>query len=416
MKTLDFDLTKVQQIIAEYPTPFYIYDEHGISETADYLSIAFDWQPGFTNYFAVKALPNPEILKFLKQKNMGVDCSSIAELILAEQSGFHGDQIMFSSNDTTKEEFVKAHELGAIINLDDISHIAFLEGTLGKLPEVLCFRFNPGPERMGNQIIGYPAEAKFGLTREQVFEAYKDCLAKGVKRFGLHTMLVSNELDPSYCIETAQMLFELSLEINEKLGIKLEFVNFGGGLGIPYLPEQSPLDLLKLAAAINELYDSILKVKGLEPKIFMECGRYITGPHGYLVSTVIHMKNTYRDYVGLDASMANLMRPGMYGAYHHITVLGKEKEPLTHTYDVTGSLCENNDKFAIQRSLPKIDVGDVVVLHDAGAHGHSMGFNYNGKLRSAELLLEQDGSVKLIRRAETLEDYFATLNIEGSAQ
>ena len=411
MKTLPIDLEKARQITAQYPTPFYLYDEQGISTTANKLNEAFSWATGFINYYAVKALPNPEILKVLKQSNMGVDCSSLAELALAEQAGFRGEQIMFSSNDTTKEEFVKANELGAIINLDDISHIAFLEDALGQLPTLLCFRFNPGLERMGNQIIGNPAEAKFGLTREQIFEAYKLCQDKGVNKFGLHTMLASNELDPSYFLETAQMLFELAVELKEKLGISLEFLNLGGGFGIPYIPEQAQLDIAKVSSGIKERYDTILKLQGLGPKIFMECGRYITGPHGYLVSTAIHLKSTYRDYVGLDASMANLMRPGMYGAYHHITVLGKENEPLLHTYDVTGSLCENNDKFAVQRALPRIEVGDLLVLHDTGAHGHSMGFNYNGKLRSAELLLQPSGAIKLIRRAETLDDYFVTLKV-----
>jgi diaminopimelate decarboxylase len=410
---LELDITKVKQIIADYPTPFYLYDENGIVSTAQSLNKAFTWQQnGFTNYFAVKALPNPEILKLLKQTGMGVDCSSLAELIIAERCGFKGEQIMFSSNDTSKEEFVKAYELGAIINLDDISHISFVEEALGKLPDLLCFRFNPGPERVGNQIIGNPSEAKFGLTREQLLQAYKDCLDKGVSRFGLHTMLASNELDISYFIETAQMLFEIAVELTEKLEIKLEFINLGGGLGIPYLPEQMPLDLAKLAGAIEELYSSILKANELEPKLFMECGRYVTGPHGYLVSTVLHLKNTYREYVGLDASMANLMRPGMYGSYHHMTVLGKENEPLNHSYDVTGSLCENNDKFAIQRPLPKVETGDIVVIHDTGAHGHSMGFNYNGKLRSAEILLQKDGNIRLVRRAETLDDYFATLSFD----
>lgn len=406
-----FDLEKVKSIVAYYKTPFYLYDENGIVSTAEDLDKAFTWQNGFTNYFAVKALPNPEILKLLKQKGSGVDCSSLAELVIAERCGFKGEQIMFSSNNTSKEDFVKAYELEAMINLDDISHIAFLEDTLGKLPDSLCFRYNPGPERTGNQIIGNPSEAKFGLTREQLFQAYEVCLDKGVSRFGLHTMLVSNELDISYLIETAQMLFEIALELNEKFGIELEFINLGGGLGIPYLPEQTPIDLTKLSNAIEKLYNSILKANGLEPKLFMECGRYVTGPHGYLISTVLHLKNTYREYVGLDASMANLMRPGMYGSYHYITVLGKENEPLNHMYDVTGSLCENNDKFAIQRPLPKVEVGDILVIHDAGAHGHCMGFNYNGKLRSAELLLQTDGTIRLIRRAETLDDHFATLNI-----
>jgi diaminopimelate decarboxylase len=410
MKSLPFELAAAQEIIKKYPTPIYVYDEEGIRGSAQKLNKAFAWAAGFKNFYAVKALPNPAILAVLKQEGMGVDCSSLAELILAERGGFCVEEIMFTSNDTTDEEFKKASELGAIINLDDITHLEFLESTIGKLPELLCFRFNPGPERTGNAIIGNPAEAKYGLTRDQLFEAYKVCQAKGVKRFGLHTMVASNELEPTYFIETARMMFELTGELKEKLGIDLEFINLGGGFGIPYLPEQEELDVVKISDGVQELYESMLSSRELKPKLYFECGRYLTGPHGYLVSTVLHLKNTYREYVGLDASMANLMRPGMYGAYHHITVLGKESDPQTHAYDVTGSLCENNDKFAIQRILPKVEIGDIVVIHDAGAHGHSMGFNYNGKLRSAEVLLRSDGSTQLIRRAETLDDYFSTLS------
>jgi len=318
---------------------------------------------------------------------------------------------MFTSNDTTKEEFKKAVDLGAVINLDDITHIASLEQAVDSLPELLCFRFNPGSERLGNQLIGNPVEAKYGLTRQQIFAAYEECKQKGVKRFGLHTMVASNELDASYFVETAKVMFELAKEIKDQIDIEVEFINLGGGLGIPYHPEQNKLDLGYVSNETKKLYNKSFGETGWKPKLFMECGRYVTGPHGYLVSTVLHMKHTYRDYVGLDASMADLMRPGMYGAYHHISVLGKENESPEHTYDVTGSLCENNDKFAVQRPLPKIDVGDIVVVHDTGAHGHSMGFNYNGKLRSAELLLKPDATIELIRRAETLDDYFATLNI-----
>jgi diaminopimelate decarboxylase len=386
-----------------------VYEEAGIRRTAKGLMDAFAWAPGFTNYFAVKALPNPEILKLVQACGMGLDCSSMAELVLAERTGFQDGQIMFTSNDTSVAEFIKADELGAIINLDDISHIAFLERATGKLPELLCFRFNPGPERVGNELIGAPTEAKYGLTREQLFDAYGQCQAKGLRRFGLHTMIASNELDAAYFIETARMLFEIAVELADRLGIELEFINLGGGLGIPYRSEQSSLDTPSLSRAIEELYADTLGACNLAPKLFMECGRYVTGPHGYLVSTVLHLKHTYRDYAGLDASMANLMRPALYGAYHHITVLGKEHAPLTQIYDVTGSLCENNDKFAIQRSLPEVASGDIMVLHDTGAHGHSMGFNYNGKLRSAEVLLRLDGNFELIRRAETLDDYFATL-------
>ncbi|HUB93887.1 MAG TPA: diaminopimelate decarboxylase [Verrucomicrobiae bacterium] len=408
-KTLPFDAEHIRVQIAQTPTPFHIYDEAGIRCTTKELMDAFSWAPGFINYFAIKALPNPEILKLMQACGMGVDCSSMAELVLAERTGFRGEQIMFTSNDTATEEFTKADELGAIINLDDISHIQFLESTLDKLPELLCFRFNPGPARSGNVIIGKPEEAKYGLTRKQLFAAYEQCKNRGIRRFGLHTMLASNELEACYFADTARMLFELAVEVKTQLGIELEFINLGGGIGIPYVPEQSPVDIYALSRRIQELYESILTANGLGSRLFMECGRYVTGPHGYLVSTVLHLKHTYRDYVGLDASMANLMRPALYGAYHHITVLDKEQEPLTHTYDVTGSLCENNDKFAVQRMLPEIVAGDVLILHDTGAHGHAMGFNYNGKLRSAELLMRPDSSFKLIRRAETLDDYFATL-------
>ena len=407
-KTIPFDLNQIQDIIKKYPTPFHIYDEKGIRETSKSLYNAFSWT-AFTNYFAVKALPNPYILELVKSEGMGVDCSSMAELVLAERSGFKGEQIIFSSNDTPSADFNKAADLKAIINLDDISHINFLKKATKELPEIICFRFNPGPERGGNKIIGNPAEAKYGLTREQLLEAYNICKNNGVTRFGLHTMLASNELNVTYFAETVKMMFELAVEIKQKLNIKLEFIDLGGGIGIPYSPEQDQFDIKLFSKNTKDLYQNILKPHELRPKLYMECGRYITGPHGYLVSTVLHIKHTYRDYVGLDASMANLMRPGMYGAYHHISVLGKENDLKTHTYDVTGALCENNDKFAIQRSLPEIEEGDIVVLHDTGAHGYSMGFNYNGMLRSAELLLRENGEVKLIRRAETLEDYFATL-------
>lgn len=412
MKALPFDANTIKALNVIYPTPYHIYDEAGIRATAQSLNRAFSWAPDFTNYYAVKALPNPEILRTLKTEGMGADCSSMAELVLAEKVGFKGHQIMFSSNDTPAAEFVKANQLGAIINLDDISHIDYLKTAIGTLPEILCFRYNPGAERTGNVIIGNPAEAKYGLTREQLFTAYQVCLDNGVSRFGLHTMLASNELEPSYFIETARMMFELALELNAKLDIELEFINLGGGFGIPYLPDQAALAIAKVADGIKTLYETMLPAQ-LSPKLFLECGRYVTGPHGYLVSTVLHLKHTYRDYVGLDASMANLMRPAIYGAYHHITVLDKETMPLTHVYDVTGLLCENNDKFAIQRMLPSIEAGDIVVIHDTGAHGHSMGFNYNGTLRSAELLLQKSGGTKLIRRAETLDDYFSTLVLDA---
>lgn len=403
-KKLPFNKKQIEEIIKKYPTPFHIYDEKGIRENAKKFYKAFDWVPNFKNYFAVKACPNPYILKILKEEGMGTDCSSLPELIMAEKVGIKGENIMFSSNDTPAREFKKAKDLGAIINLDDITHIEMLEKSVG-IPEIICFRYNPGPLRKSgvNTIIGKPEEAKYGMTKKQLFDAYKIMKGKGVKRFGLHTMVVSNELDVKALAETAAMLFDLAAELHEKLGIKLEFVNLGGGIGIPYKPDQKAVDL--------ELLSKKIIKNGLDGlKIFYECGRMITGPYGYLVTTVIHEKHTYKDYIGVDACMANLMRPGMYGAYHHETVLGKESAPRSHTYDVVGSLCENNDKFAIDRKLPKIDMGDIIVIHDAGAHGYAMGFNYNGKLRSAELLLKVDGTVEMIRRAEAVDDYFATLD------
>lgn len=412
-KTLPFNKSFIDKIIKKYPTPFHIYDEKAIRETAKKFYKAFDWiEGGFKNYFAVKANPNPHLLKILKEEGMGVDCSSLPELILAEKVGIKGEDIMFTSNDTPAGEFKKARQLGAIINLDDITHIEMLEKTAG-IPDVICFRYNPGSLRKheGNVIIGNPAEAKYGLTKNQLFEAYKIMKKKGVKRFGLHTMVVSNELNLEALVETAEMLFDLALDVYKKLAVKLEFINLGGGVGIPYKPEQKAVDLEELSKKIKDLYKEKIVKNKLDPiRVVMECGRAITGPHGYLVTTVIHEKHTYKYYIGLDACMANLMRPALYGAYHHETVLGKENAPLTHVYDVTGSLCENNDKFAIDRKLPKIEIGDILVIHDTGAHGYAMGFNYNGKLRSAELLMKSDGSVKQIRRVETVEDYFATLD------
>lgn len=411
-KTLPFNKNKIQEIIKKYPTPFHIYDEKAIRENAKRFYQAFDWVPGFKNYFAVKACPNPHIMKILKQEGMGADCSSLPELLLAEKVGIKGEDIMFSSNDTPAKEFKKAIELGAIINLDDISHIPFLEKAAG-IPKMICFRYNPGPLRKTgvNTIIGKPEEAKYGLTKKQLFEAYKIMKQKGVQRFGLHTMVVSNELDIEALVATAEMLFDLAVEMYQKLGIKLEFVNLGGGVGIPYKLDQKGVDLEKLSQKIKKLYQEKIVKNDLDPvRIVYECGRMITGPFGYLVTTVIHEKHTYKDYVGVDACMANLMRPALYGAYHHETILGKENKPKTQTYDVTGSLCENNDKFAIDRKLPKVEVGDIIVIHDSGAHGYAMGFNYNGKLRSAELLLKPNGEVEQIRRAETVDDYFATLD------
>ncbi len=405
---------ELERVIERYPTPFHLYDEAAIRRNARAFARAFAWVPGgLTNYFAVKALPNPHMLELLKSEGMGADCSSLPELLLARASGIDGERIMFSSNDTPAAEFRKARELGAVINLDDLSHIPFLEASAG-IPELICCRYNPGPLKEGNAIIGDPREAKYGFTREQLFDGYARLKALGAKRFGLHTMVASNELDPRYFVETAELLFDLVAELSARVGIRFEFVNLGGGIGIPYRPEQRAVDLDEVALGIRAAYDEKIRPRGLHPlRIVWECGRMVTGPYGYLVCRAIHRKSTYKEFVGLDASMANLMRPGMYGAYHHITVMGKEGLPSDHRYDVTGSLCENNDKFAVDRDLPRIDPGDIVVIHDTGAHGHAMGFNYNGKLRSAELLLREDGSVRLIRRAETPADYFATLDYPG---
>ena len=411
-KAVPFTKDIIERIAGRYPTPFHIYDECAIRENARRFLKAFSWARGFREHFAVKALPNPFILKILKQEGIGSDCSSLPELLLSERAGITGEEIMFTSNDTPDYEFRKAREMGAIINLDDISHIASLEKTAG-IPELICLRYNPGPLRTGNAIIGNPMEAKYGFTRRQIFEGYRMLKSKGVRRFGLHAMVASNELNPQYFVETAVMLFELAVEISKTEGISIEFVNIGGGIGIPYRPEQEPVDLDAVSQGIRKAYESIVVPAGMHPlRLSMECGRMITGPYGYLVSRVLHHKNTYKRYAGLDACMANLMRPGMYGAYHHITVLGKENAACTQTYDITGSLCENNDKFAIDRLLPEIEPGDLVVIHDTGAHGHAMGFNYNGKLRSAELLLRESGEAVRIRRAETVEDYFATLDLE----
>jgi diaminopimelate decarboxylase len=411
-KMCPFTKKSLETIIGNYPTPFHIYDERAILANARALNKAFAWSEGFREYFAVKAAPNPFLMKLFRQEGMGADCSSLPELLLAERCGITGESIMFSSNDTPANEFRKARELGAIINLDDISHIPFLERN-GGLPELMSVRYNPGSLRSGNAIIGEPREAKYGFTRAQLFEGYRLLKEKGVRRFGLHTMVASNCLEAPYFVETARMLFELVAELTAALGIKFEFVNIGGGIGIPYRPEQEPVDLSVVAGGIRQMYEKIIRANGLAPvRVYMECGRCMTGPYGYLVATVLHLKDTYKKYVGLDACMANLMRPALYGAYHHITVVGKESAPCVCKYDVTGSLCENNDKFAIDRMLPEIAVGDIVVIHDAGAHGHAMGFNYNGKLRSAELLLRETGDVLQIRRAETPDDYLATLDFK----
>jgi diaminopimelate decarboxylase len=409
-KHVSFSKAQIESIIATHPTPFHIYDEKAIRENARKLKELFSWAPGFREYFAVKATPNPYILKILKEEGFGTDCSSLPELILSEKIGLPGEYIMFTSNDTPYQEYQKAKELGAIINLDDISHIPYLEKHVG-LPALLCFRYNPGPLRQGNAIIGNPEEAKYGFTKEQLIQGYRTVKDKGVKHFGLHTMIASNELDPYYFVDTAKMLFELVAEIKMTLDIRIEFINIGGGIGIPYKPDQKVVDLSIISEGIRKAYESMIRRAGLHPlNLYMEMGRMITGPYGYLVTRVRHIKDTYKKYVGLDASMANLMRPAVYGAYHHITVMGKQDQSYDQLYDVTGSLCENNDKFAIDRMLPHVEVGDILVIHDSGAHGHAMGFNYNGKLRSAELLLKPDGKVEQIRRAETVEDHFQTLD------
>lgn len=412
-KTLPFSISDVEEITRAHPTPFHIYDEKAIRENARKLIKLFSWNKGFKEYFAVKATPNPFILKILKEEGFGMDCSSLTELILAERVGVMGEEIMFSSNDTPANEFKKAKELNATINLDDISHIPFLEKHCG-MPEIISVRYNPGKSREGSFVMGNPEEAKFGFTREQVLEGLKMLKGNGSRRFGIHTFIASNELNPQYFVDTARMMFELAIEIKSRLGIKVEFVNISGGVGIPYRPEDRPVDLKFVSEGIRLLYNDMILPAGLDPlSLFMECGRMITGPYGYLVSRVLHIKNIYKIHVGLDASMANLMRPAIYNAYHHITVLGKEEEPLDMIYDINGSLCESNDRFAVDRKMPEINIGDLVVIHDTGAHGHAMGFNYNGKLRSAELLLRESGEIVEIRRAETVNDYFATLDFDA---
>jgi diaminopimelate decarboxylase len=412
-KNLPFSKQKLEKIIESHPTPFHIYDEKAIRENARKFKKAFDWNDGFKEYFAVKATPNPYLVKILREEGFGADCSSEAELELVKRVGMSGDEIILTSNDTPVSEFSKAKEMGAIINLDDISHIEYLEKNIG-LPETICMRYNPGDLKEGNLIIGHPEEAKYGFTHEQIIEGYRILKSKGVKNFGVHTMVASNELDPDYFIETAELLFNLIAEVHEKAGVVISFANLGGGIGIPYTPEEKAVDMEYVSEGIKKMYEEKITANGLKPlKLFFEAGRTITGPYGYLVSKVLHLKETYKRFAGLDASMVDLMRPGMYGAYHHITVAGKDNEPHTEKYDVTGSLCENNDKFAIDRMLPKLEPEDIVVIHDTCAHGHAMGFNYNGKLRSAELLLRENGEVTQIRRPQTLEDYFETLDFDG---
>ena len=413
----NFPLSKAQldDLISQFPTPFYLYDEKAIRENMQKFTKAFSIFPVFREHFAVKACPNPYILKILAQEGCGADCSSLSELILSKKSGILGNKVIFTSNETPAEEYKYAYENGNIINLDDLTHIEFLKKAIGKLPETICFRYNPGNDKQGcNSIIGKPEEAKYGLTREQIIQAYKICKDEGVKHFGLHTMVASNELNPDFFIDTAKLLFELCAEIKEKTGVRIEFVDLGGGLGIPYRPDQKAVDYDYVADGIKKEYDRILIPAHLDPmEIYWECGRPITGPYGWLITTAIHEKHIYREYIAVDSCMADLMRPGMYGAYHEITVSGKENEPKTQVYDVVGSLCENCDKFAVQRSLPKIEMGDHIIIHDAGAHGRAMGFNDNGKLRCGEILMRQDVSFKQIRRRETIDDLFATLDLDG---
>lgn len=403
-------LRALPEALQRYQTPFYIYDEQGIRDTAGSYKKAFAWvKPAYRNYFAVKACPNPHIVNILKEEGFGVDCSSLPELVIAEKLGMRGEDIMFTSNDTPAEEYIKAKQLGSIINLDDISHIGYLDKNAG-MPGLICFRYNPGPLRKGNDIIGDPRESKYGVTTGQITGAYIKALELGAERFGLHTMVVSNMLDEQYLEETSVMLFKLAAMIHHDTGIKFDFINLGGGFGIPYRPEQSDIDIEAVSAGIRDAYKKYIEALGLGVvRVVTECGRAITGPHGFLVSKVRHVSRKYKDYVGLDACMANLMRPALYGAYHHITVLGKQNEPKDHVYDVTGSLCENNDKFAVNRRLPAVAPGDVFILHDAGAHGYAMGFQYNGKFRSAELLVTSAGKLRQIRRAETMDDYLGTV-------
>lgn len=408
-------LNQIEEITKTYPTPFHIYDEKGIRENAEKLKAAFSWNKGFREYFAVKATPNPFLIDILKEYGCGVDCSSMTELIMADKMGFGcenmQDGIMFSSNATPAEEFVYAKKLGAIINLDDFTMIDFLEETAG-IPEKICCRYNPGGEfKISTTIMDNPGDAKYGMTKDQMIEAYKILKSKGVKEFGIHAFLASNTVTNEYYPTLAKELFELAVELKEKTGANITFINLSGGIGIPYTPDKEPNDITVIGAGVKKVYEEVLVPAGLdEVALFTELGRFMMGPYGALVTKAVHEKHIYKEYIGCDACAANLMRPAMYGAYHHVTVLGKENAPCDHKYDVTGSLCENNDKFAIDRMLPKIDMGDYLFIHDAGAHGFAMGYNYNAKLKSAELLLKEDGSVQMIRRAETAKDYLATFD------
>lgn len=405
-------LEQLLEITKTYPTPFHLYDEKGIRENAKRLQEAFSWNQGFREYFAVKATPNPFLLQILREYGCGADCSSMTELMMSEASGFHGEEIMFSSNDTPMEEFQYAHKLGAIINLDDITHIACLEEAIGEIPETISCRYNPGGLfKISNDIMDNPGDAKYGMTTEQLFEAFRILKDKGAKRFGIHAFLASNTVTNEYYPMLAKVLFEVAVKLKEETGADIRFINLSGGIGIPYRPDQEPNDIRVIGEGVRQVYEEVLAPAGMgDVALYTELGRFMMGPYGCLVTKAIHEKHTHKEYVGVDACAVNLMRPAMYGAYHHITVMGKEQQPCDHKYDVVGSLCENNDKFAIDRMLPEIEKGDLLVIHDTGAHGFSMGYNYNGKLKSAELLLKEDGSVQMIRRAETAKDYFATFD------
>ncbi len=408
---------QLEDIVKQYPTPFHLYDEKGIRENARRVNAAFSWNPGFKEYFAVKATPTPALLKILRQEGCGADCSSLTELMMAEKCGFRGHEIMFSSNNTLAEEFQLADRLGAIINLDDLTHVDFLEESLGgRVPDTVLCRYNPGgvftlgESKEGFQVMDTPGDAKYGMTREQLTEAFRKLKAKGVKYFGIHSFLASNTISNAYYPTLAGILFQLAVELQRETGCQIRYINLSGGIGIPYRPEQTENDIAVIGEGVRQKFEEILVPAGMgDVQLCSELGRFMMGPYGCLVTRAIHEKHIYKEYIGVDACAADLMRPAIYGAYHHITVAGKENAPCDHKYDVTGSLCENCDKFAVDRMLPKIDMGDLLVIHDTGAHGHAMGYNYNGKLRSAELLLREDGSVELIRRAETPEDYFATV-------
>ena len=405
-------LEQIQEITKTYPTPFHLYDEKGIRENAKALKEAFAWNKGYKEYFAVKATPNPFLINILREYGCGCDCSSMTELMLSHEIGVKGDDIMFSSNDTPAEEFAYAAKIGAIINLDDYTHIDFLEKTLGYIPETISCRFNPGGIfQISNDIMDNPGDAKYGMTEEQLFDAYRVLRQKGAKHFGIHAFLASNTVTNDYYPMLAKVLFELAVRLKNETGADIRFINLSGGVGIPYRPEQEPNDIRAIGEGVRKVYEEVMVPAGMgDVAIYTELGRFMMGPYGCLVTKAIHEKHTYKEYIGVDACAVNLMRPAMYGAYHHITVLGKENEPCDHVYDVTGSLCENNDKFAIDRPLPKVDMGDYLVIHDTGAHGFAMGYNYNGKLKSAEILLKEDGTAQLIRRAETPKDYFATFD------